>query len=134
MICKMLCFGHVAACFLSKRFYILDTCIIFHEIIFFKELLAFIAFYFLQSALFHSWRFISFIALYFSFHGAFILFRALLFFLYSAFQFLHSAFLILHSAFLKFSVWVSTCIFSNCESAALFHFPSKLSCSYYFNS
>jgi len=58
MICKMLCFGHVAACFLSKRFYILDTCIIFHEIIFFKELLAFIAFYFLQSALFHSWRFI----------------------------------------------------------------------------
>jgi hypothetical protein len=34
MICKMLCFGHVAACFLSKRFYILDTCVIFHEIMF----------------------------------------------------------------------------------------------------
>ena len=33
--------------------------------------------------------------------GAFISFRALLFFL-------HSAFLILHSAFLKFSVWVSS--------------------------
>ena len=47
----MLCFGHVAACFLSKRFYILGTCIIFHEIMFFKELLAFRALYFIQSAL-----------------------------------------------------------------------------------
>jgi hypothetical protein len=59
MICKMLCFGHVAACFLSKRFYILDTCIIFPEIMFFKELSAFIALYFINGALFHSWRFIS---------------------------------------------------------------------------
>ncbi len=81
-ICKMLCFSHVAACFLSN---ILDTCVIFHEIMFLKELSAFIALYFIQGALF---------------------------FLYSAFLFLHSAFLILHSAFLKFSVWVSTCIFS----------------------
>ena len=44
--------------------------------------------------------------------SAFILLGALLFFLQSAFLFLHSAFLILHSASLKFSVWVSTCIFS----------------------
>jgi hypothetical protein len=29
MIANMLCYGHVAACFLSKRFYILDTCVIF---------------------------------------------------------------------------------------------------------
>ncbi len=29
MICKMLCFDHVAAYFLSKRFYILETCVIF---------------------------------------------------------------------------------------------------------
>ncbi len=76
--CKMLCFGHVAACFLSKLFYILDTWIIFHEIMFFKELSAFIALYFIQGALF----------------------------------FLHSAFLFLHSALFRFSVWVSTCIFS----------------------
>ncbi len=55
--CKMLCFGHVAAHFLSKRFYILDTCVIFHEIMFFKELSAFIALYFIQGALFPSWRF-----------------------------------------------------------------------------
>ena len=58
---------------------------IFHEIMFFKALSAFMALLFIQSALF---------------------------FLQSAFLFLHSAFLILHSAFLKFSVWVSTCIFS----------------------
>jgi hypothetical protein len=62
----MLCFGHVAAYFLSKRFYILDICIIFHEIMFFKELSAFIALYFIHGALFHPWRFISFMALYFS--------------------------------------------------------------------
>jgi hypothetical protein len=72
MICKMLCFGHVAAYFLSKRFYILDTCIIFHEIMFFKELSAFIALYFIHGALFHSWRFISaFMALLF-YSGRFI--------------------------------------------------------------
>ncbi len=64
--CKMLCFGLVAAHFLSKRFYILDTCVIFHEIMFFKELSAFTALYLIM-------------ALYFSFHGAFILFRALYF-------------------------------------------------------
>jgi len=51
MICKMLCFGHVAAYFLSKRFYILDTCVIFYEIMFFKELSAFMA------LLFYSGRF-----------------------------------------------------------------------------
>jgi hypothetical protein len=71
MIWKMLCFGHVAACFLSKRFYILDTCIIFHEIMFFKELSAFIAPYFIHGALVHSWRFISFRALLF-YSGRFI--------------------------------------------------------------
>jgi len=60
MICKILCFDHVAAYFLSKRFYFLDTCVIFHEIMFLKELSAFIALYFLQ--------------------GAFISFRALLFY------------------------------------------------------
>ena len=109
----MLCFGHVAACFLSKRFYILGTCIIFHEIMFSKELLAFRALYFIQ--------------------GAFILLRALLFFLYSAFLFLHSAFLMLHSALFSFFVSQHLYIFSNCESAALFYFTSKLSCSYYFN-
>ncbi len=72
-------------------------------------------------------------ALYSSFQGAFILFRALLFFLYSAFPFLHSAFLFLHSALFRFSVCQHLYIFSNCESAALFYFSSKLSCSYYFN-
>ncbi len=78
MICKMLCFDHVAACFLSKRFYILDTCVIFHDIMFFKELSAFIALYFIQGALFPSGRFISFRALYFI-HGAFIHGKELLF-------------------------------------------------------
>ena len=63
--------------------------------------------------------------------GAFISSRALLFFLHSAFPFLHSAFLILHSAFLKFSVWVSTCIFCSIVSQrAIYLFW----CSYYFNS
>ncbi len=42
---NMLCFGHVAAYFLLKRFYILDTCVIFYEIMFFKALSAFIALY-----------------------------------------------------------------------------------------
>jgi hypothetical protein len=55
----------VAAYFLSKRFYILDTCVIFHEIMFFKELSAFIALYFIQGTLFPSGRFISFMALLF---------------------------------------------------------------------
>ncbi len=118
MVCKMLCFGHVAAYFLSKRFYILDTCIIFHQIMFLKELSAFVALYFLQGALF--------------IHGAFILFRALLFFLYSAFQFLHSAFLFLHSALFRFlcesalvyflQLWVSCAIFTflpNCHAAII---------------
>jgi hypothetical protein len=36
--------------FLSKRFYILDTCVIFHEIMFSKALSAFIALYFIQGA------------------------------------------------------------------------------------
>ncbi len=64
-IYKILCFGHVAAYFLSKCFYILDTCVIFHEIMFFKELSAFIALYFFQGA------FILFRALYFSCIGPF---------------------------------------------------------------
>ena len=101
----MLCFGHVAAYFLSKRFYILDICVIFHEIMFSKELLVFRALYFIQGA------FISFRPLLFH-SGRFYFIQGALFFLYSAFLFLHSAFLMLHSAFLKFSVWVSTCIFS----------------------
>jgi hypothetical protein len=63
----MLCFGHVAACFLSKRFYILGICIIFHEIMFLKELSAFKALYF------HSGCF-------YFIQGAFISFRALLFY------------------------------------------------------
>jgi hypothetical protein len=86
----MLRFGHVAAYYLSKRFYILDTCIIFHEIMFFKALSAFIALYFIHGALFHSWRFIS-------------AFMALLF-IQGALFFLHSAFLFLHSALLRFAV------------------------------
>ena len=65
--CKMLCFGHVAAWFLSKRFYILGTCIIFHEIMFSGR------FYFIQGALL-------------------FLYSAFLF-LHSAFLMLHSAFL-----------------------------------------
>jgi hypothetical protein len=76
----MLCFGHVAACFLSKRFYILDTLVIFHEIMFLKELSALKALYFVQGAfisfralLFHSGRF-------YFIQGAFISFRALLFY------------------------------------------------------
>ncbi len=147
MICKMLCFGHVAAYFLSKRFNILDTCIIFHEIMFFKELSAFIALYFMHGALFPSGRFISFRALYFlaksfcsnlskcrkalyhsafTYHSAFILFRALYFSCIAPF----CSCLALYS---DFCVSQHMYIFSNCESAALFHFPSKLSCSYYFN-
>ncbi len=128
----MLCFGHVAAYFLSKRFYILDTCIIFHEIMFFKELSAFIVLYFLQGA------FILFRALYFI-HGAFILFRAL--------YFIHGAFILFRALYFSciapfyscialysdFCVSQHLYIISNCESAALFHFPSKLSSSYYFN-
>ncbi len=88
-----------------------------------------------HSALFHSWCFISFMALYFSFHGAFISFRALYFSCIAPFCFLHSAFLFLHSALFRFLYESALvyCISSNCESAALFHFPSKLSCSYYFN-
>jgi hypothetical protein len=54
----MLCFSHVAACFISKRFYILDTCVIFHEIMFFKELSAFIALSAFMALLFYSGRFI----------------------------------------------------------------------------
>ncbi len=111
----MLCFGHVAAHFLSKRFYILDTCIIFHEIMFFKELLAFRALYFIQGA------FILFRALLF-YSGRFYFIQGALFFLQSAFPFLHSAFLILHSAFLKFSVWVSTSVFLYLWVSALFYF------------
>jgi hypothetical protein len=42
---------------MSKRFYILDTCIIFHEIMLLKELSAFRALYFIQGALFYSGRF-----------------------------------------------------------------------------
>ena len=95
----MLCFGHVAACFLSQCFYILGTCIIFHEIMFFKELSAFIALYFLQGALFHSWRF-------YFIQGA-------LFFLHSAFLFLHSALFsfLCESALVYFlQLWVSCAI------------------------
>ena len=94
-ICKMLCFGHVAACFLSKRFYILDTCIIFHEIMFFKELLAFRALYFIQ--------------------GAFILFRALYFSCIAPFCSCIALYLI-------FCVSQHLLIFSNCESARYFTF------------
>jgi len=77
-----------------KALLYLNTCIIFHEIMFFKELSAFRALYSIQSALIIVF-------------GATITLRALwsaLFFLHSAFPFLHSAFLMLHSAFLKFSV------------------------------
>ena len=66
----------------------------------------------LQGALFHSERFNYCVWSNNYPRSAFILLGALLFFLHSAFPFLHSAFLMLHSAFLKFSVWVSTYIFS----------------------
>ena len=122
----MLCFGHVAACFLSKRFYILDTCVIFHEIMFLKELSAFIALYF------YSGRFISFRALYFI-QGAFILFRALYFSCIAPFCSCIAPFWSCIALYSDFCVSQHLYIFSNCESAALFHFPSKLSCSYYFN-
>jgi hypothetical protein len=55
--------------FLHSAFIFLGTCVIFHEIMFFKALSAFISLYFIHGALFHSWRFISFMALYFI-HGA----------------------------------------------------------------
>jgi hypothetical protein len=43
----------------QKRFYILDTCIIFHEIMFLKELSAFMALYpAFRARLFYSGRFI----------------------------------------------------------------------------
>ncbi len=106
MICKMLCFGHVAAYFLSKRSYILDTCVIFHEIMFLKELSAFIALYFLQGA------FILFRALLF-YSGRFILFRALYFSCIAPFY----SCIALYSVF---CVSQHLYIISNCESAALF--------------
>ena len=102
MICKMLCFDHVAACFLSKRFYILDTCVIFHDIMFFKELFSF-----------HSALII--MALYFSFHGAFILFRALYFSCIAPF----CSCIALYSVF---CVSQHLYIFSNCESERYFTF------------
>ena len=105
MISKMLCFGHVAACFLSKRFYILDTCIIFHEIMLLKELSAFKALYFIQGALFHS--------------GRFYFIQGALFFLHSAFLILHSAFLFLHSALFRFL----------CESALVYQLQLWVSCA-----
>ncbi len=84
--CKMLCFGHVAAYFLWKRFYILDTCVIFHEILFSRSFI-------------HSWRF-------YFIQGA-------LFFLHSAFLFLHSALFrfLCESALVYFlQLWVSWAI------------------------
>ncbi len=117
MICKILCFGHVPAWFLSKHFYILGTCIIFHEIMFFKELLAFRALYFLQGAFLHSWRF-------YFIQGA-------LFFLHSAFLILHSAFLLLHSALFSFLCESSLVYHLQLWARALFYFPSTLSCSYF---
>ena len=119
-ICKMLCFGHVAACFLSKRFYILDTCVIFHEIMFLKELSAFIALYF------YSGRFISFRALLF-YSGRFY------FSCIAPFSSCIAPFYSCIALYSDFCVSQHLYIFSNCESAALSHFPSKLSCSYYFN-
>jgi hypothetical protein len=90
----------------------------------FKSLSAFIALYFnFHGALFHSWRFISFMALYFIhgalfhswrfyvIHGAFIEFMALLFFLHSAF----CSCIALYSNVL--SVSQHSFIFSKCESA-----------------
>ena len=91
----MLCFGHVAAYFLSKHFYILDTCVIFHEIMFLKELSAFKALYFIQ--------------------GAFILFRAL----YSSCIAPFYSCIALYSVF---CVSQHLYIFSNCESARYFTF------------
>jgi hypothetical protein len=70
---------------------------------FLKELLAFRALYFIQGA------FISFRALLF-YSGRFYFIQGALFFLYNAFLILHSAFLFLHSALFSFL----------CESAALF--------------
>ena len=140
----MLCFGHVAAHFLSKRFYILGTCIIFHQIMFLKELLAFRALHSIQGAfilfralLFHSERFNYCVWSNIYPRSAFIfpwsafINGALLFFLQSAFLFLHSAFLILHSASLKFSVL--------CQHLYIFPFVSQRAIylfwySYYFNS
>ena len=105
------CFGHVAAYFLSKRFYNLDTCVIFHEIMFFKELSAFIALYFIRGALFHS--------------GRFYFVQGALFFLHSAFLFRHSALFrfLCESALVYFlQLWVSCAISLSLQS-----------CSYYFN-
>ena len=109
----MLCFGHVAAYFLSKRFYILDTCVIFYEIMFFKELSAFIALSAFMALLF--------------------LFRALYFSCIAPFWSCIAPFHSCIALYSNFCVSQHLYIFSNCESAALFHFPSKLSCSYYFN-
>jgi hypothetical protein len=98
----MLCFGHVAAHFLSKRFYILDTCIIFHEIMLLKELSAFRALYFIQ--------------------GAFILLRALLFCLE---RFYFSCIAPFYSCIALYSVFCVSqhlYIISNCESERYFTF------------
>jgi len=122
MICKMLCFGHVAAYFLSKRFYILDTCVIFHEIMFFKELSAFIALYFIQGTLFPSGRFISFMALLFL--GKELLFKV---FLSAGKRFI-----------IALSLNLSKCkqvlilfILLSMEQCPIFYF--KICISYYFN-
>ena len=50
MICKMLCFGHAAAYFLSKALLYFRHLCYFSEIMFFKALSAFIALYFIHGA------------------------------------------------------------------------------------
>ncbi len=97
--------------FFQSAFIFLDTCVIFHEIMFFKELSAFIALYFIQGALFPSWRFISwlraFVQVFLSAGKRFIIALSLIIALYSNFSKCRKA--LYHSAFTQ--VYLSKCLF-----------------------
>ncbi len=97
----------------------------------FKALLYFrhLCYFFMRSCFqgafsFHSALFLS--GRFYFIHGAFILFRALYFSCIAPFW---SCIALYSDSCVSQHLYIC----SNCESAALFHFPSKLSCSYYFN-
>ncbi len=106
MICKDAMYGHVAAYFLSKRFYSLDTCVIFLR-------------------LFHS--------AFNSFHSAFIFCQGTLSQrFYSNLSKCRKA--LYHSAFTQFFLSASKCLFFillSMEQCPIFYF--KICISFYFN-
>ncbi len=75
----------------------------------------------------HSWRFISYFMALLFYSGRFY------FSCIAPFNSCIAPFCSCIALYSDFCVSQHLYIFSNCESAALFQFPSKLSCSYYFN-